>query len=45
MVNEVAVRHLLDRGFKIDPFLTILMSSRPFGRFDRFIGFAPPLVL
>jgi GNAT superfamily N-acetyltransferase len=45
MVNEVAVRHLLDRGFKIDPFLTILMSSRPFGQFDRFIGFAPPLVL
>lgn len=45
MVNEVAMRHLLGRGFRIDPFLTILMSSRPFGQFDRFIGFAPPLVL
>jgi GNAT superfamily N-acetyltransferase len=45
MVNEVAVRHLLDRGFKIDPFLTLLMSNRPFGQFDRFIGFGPPLVL
>jgi hypothetical protein len=45
MVNQVAVRHLLDRGFKIDPFLTLLMSSRPFGQFDRFIGFGPPLVL
>lgn len=45
MVNEVAMRHLLGRGFRIDPFLTLLMSSRPFGRFDRFIGFGPSLVL
>lgn len=45
MPNEVAVRHLLSRAFKIDPFYTFLMSSRPFGRFDRFIGFAPPFVL
>jgi GNAT superfamily N-acetyltransferase len=45
MVNEVAMHHLLDRRFTIDPFLTLLMSSRPFGRFDRFIGMAPPFVL
>lgn len=45
MVNEVAMRHLLGRGFQIDQFLTLLMSSRPFGHFDRFIGFAPPFVL
>ncbi|HET9417213.1 MAG TPA: GNAT family N-acetyltransferase [Candidatus Limnocylindria bacterium] len=45
MVNDVAVRHLLDRGFRFDPFYTFLMSSRPFGRFDRFIGFSPPWVL
>jgi GNAT superfamily N-acetyltransferase len=45
MVNEVAVRHLLDRGFHLDPFITFLMSSRPFGRFDRFIGFSPPFFL
>lgn len=45
MINEVAMRHLLGRGFRIDPFLTLLMSNRPFGRFDRFIGFAPPFVL
>ena len=44
MVNEVAVRHLLARGFTFDPFYTFLMSSRPFGQFDRFIGFAPPFV-
>lgn len=45
MPNEVAVRHLLSRGFRIDPFYTFLMSSRPFGTFDRFIGFAPPFIL
>ncbi|MGH2445940.1 MAG: GNAT family N-acetyltransferase [Candidatus Limnocylindria bacterium] len=45
MVNEVAIRHLIGRGFRMDTFFTFLMSSRPFGRFDRFIGFAPPFVL
>jgi GNAT superfamily N-acetyltransferase len=45
MPNEVAMRHLLDRRFRLDPFLTFLMSSRPFGQFDRYIGFSPPFVL
>lgn len=45
MPNEVAMRHLLSRGFRIDPFYTFLMSSRPFGRFDRFVGFSPPFTL
>jgi GNAT superfamily N-acetyltransferase len=43
--NEAAIRHLLDRRFRLDPFITFLMSSRPFGQFDRFIGFSPPFVL
>ena len=43
--NAAAMRHLLSRGFKMDPFLTVLMASRPFGRFDRYIGFSPPFVL
>ena len=45
MVNEVAMRHLLARGLKMDAFLTLFMSSRPFGQFDRFIGFSPPFFL
>lgn len=45
MINDVAMRHLLSRGMKMDTFLTLFMSSRPFGRFDRFIGFAPPFFL
>lgn len=45
MVNEVAMTHLLEQGFRMDSFFTFLLSSRPFGQFDRFIGFAPPFVL
>ena len=45
LVNEVTIRHLLGRHFKMDSFLTLLMSSRPFGQFDRFLGFSPPFVL
>jgi GNAT superfamily N-acetyltransferase len=45
MVNEVAMRHLMARGMRMDTFLTLFMSSRPFGQFDRFIGFSPPFFL
>lgn len=43
--NEIATRHLLGRGFRFDPFGSFLMSDQPFGQFDRFIGFSPPLFL
>jgi hypothetical protein len=43
--NEVGVRHLLARGFRFDGWINFLMSDRPFGRFDRFIPFSPPLFL
>jgi GNAT superfamily N-acetyltransferase len=45
MVNEVGMCHLLGRGFRIEPPLMMLMSSVPFGAFDRFILFGPPIVL
>jgi GNAT superfamily N-acetyltransferase len=44
-INVTAIRHLLGRGFRIDPWINLLMSNRPFGRFDRFIGFSPPIFL
>ena len=43
--NVVAIRHLLGRGFRLDPFMTYLMANRPFGHFDRYLGFTPPFVL
>lgn len=39
------IRHLLGRGYRFDPFVTYLMANRPFGRFDRYLGFSPPFVL
>src|SRR6185437_5072243 len=39
--NAVAVRHLLARGFQIDPWINLLMSDRPFGLFVRFLAFSP----
>lgn len=45
MVNSVGMTHLLGRGFRMDPSYTFLMSSRPFGRFDRYVCFGPPFVL
>jgi GNAT superfamily N-acetyltransferase len=43
--NEVATRHLLSRGYRLDPWVNVLMSNRPFGRFDRLISFGPPVFL
>ena len=43
--NEVATRHLVSRGFRFDPWVNVLMSDRPFGRFDRFLSFGPPVFL
>jgi len=43
--NVVAIRHLLGRRFQLDPFVTYLMANRPFGHFDRYLGFTPPFVL
>ena len=45
MPNEIAMRHLLGRGFRIVPPLTLLMSSVPFGKFDRFLPFGPSAIL
>jgi GNAT superfamily N-acetyltransferase len=44
-INEVAMQHLFARGFKIDAPLNLMMSNVPFGKFDRFISFAPAIVL
>ena len=43
--NEVAIRHLLRRGYRFNPWINYFMSDRPFGRFDRFVSFSPPIFL
>jgi hypothetical protein len=44
-VNAIAVRHLMGRGFRLDPWVNVFMSNVAFGQFDRFIGFSPPMFL
>jgi GNAT superfamily N-acetyltransferase len=44
-VNAVVMHHLLERHYKIDSPSNLLMSSKEFGRFDRFVAFAPSIVL
>ena len=43
--NEVAIRHLMGRGYRFDTWINFLMSDHPFGQFDRFIPFSPPMFL
>ena len=45
MHNRAAVDHLLDRGYRMDPFLTLICSSQPFGQFDRYVFCAPAFTL
>ncbi|MCA9945148.1 MAG: GNAT family N-acetyltransferase [Anaerolineales bacterium] len=42
MVNETAVTYLLSRNYKIDSFMAMFMSDRPFGNFDRYLVTGPP---
>jgi GNAT superfamily N-acetyltransferase len=44
-INVVVMHDLLERGYKIDTPPGLLMSSSDFGRFDRFVPFAPAIVL
>lgn len=41
-VNETAVSYLLSRNYKLDVFIAMFMSDRPFGNFDRYIITSPP---
>jgi GNAT superfamily N-acetyltransferase len=43
--NEVAIDHLLGRGYRMDTFMTLVCSSQPFGQFDRYLFCGPALIL
>lgn len=45
MVNQVAVDHLLRRGFKVGTFLTMMMTNKPFGKFENYILTNPPFFM
>jgi ribosomal protein S18 acetylase RimI-like enzyme len=45
MVNHIAVKYLLSRGFRLEPFVAQLLSDEPFGQFENYLITAPPFIL
>jgi GNAT superfamily N-acetyltransferase len=45
MVNRAALQHLLSRGFQLEPFVAVLMTDEPFGRFTHYVLTSPPFFL
>lgn len=45
MNNKTAVDYLLIRGFRIDPFIAILMNDKPIGNLGNYIATSPPFFL
>jgi GNAT superfamily N-acetyltransferase len=43
--NEVALRHLLGRGFRIDPFYVLVLSDEPTVDFRRYVATNPAFIL
>jgi hypothetical protein len=42
--NRLAIEHLLGRGYRMDQFLTLLLSSEPM-RTDGYLFTGPPLII
>ena len=45
MINQVAVDYLLGRGFWMDAFMAVMMTDRPFARFENYILTSPPFFM
>jgi hypothetical protein len=45
MVNETAVTHLLQRGFRMEDFVAYWMCDRPLGKLQNYIITSPPFFL
>lgn len=45
MINQVAVDYLLGRGFRMDTFMAVMMTDKPFARFENYILTSPPFFM
>jgi len=45
MINQTVVDYVLARGFRMDPFVALYMSDRPFGKFENYLVTSPPFIL
>lgn len=44
-INYSAVEYLLGRGFWLDSLVTVMMTDRPFGKFENYICTSPPFFM
>lgn len=44
-INYTAVEYLLGRGFWLDSLVTVMMTDRPFGKFEHYICTSPPFFM
>jgi GNAT superfamily N-acetyltransferase len=45
MVNRAAVSYLLERGFRMDSLMALMMNDGPFGRFEKYVLTSPPFFM
>lgn len=45
MVNQVVVDYLLARRFRLDVLMAVMMTDKPFGRFENYILTSPPFFM
>lgn len=44
-INTIAVDYLMSRGYRIEGFLTSILSNEPFGKFENYLLSSPPFFL
>lgn len=44
-INQKAVDYLLGRGYRLDSFVAIMMTDKPFGKFENYIFTSPPFFM
>jgi GNAT superfamily N-acetyltransferase len=44
-VNTIAIDHLMSRGYRLEGFLTSILSDKPFGKFENYLLTSPPFFL
>jgi len=45
LTNRAAIDYFLSRRYHMDAFTALFMSDRPFGRFENYMFFGPPLMM
>jgi GNAT superfamily N-acetyltransferase len=45
LTNRAAIDYFLARRYRMDAFTALFMSDRPFGQFENYIFFGPPLMM